>query len=132
MEVPLSTMRWGIWMNININNIATQTTDPLGRTETKTFDGNFRPTEITNSANQTLQMTWSADGVNLLSKTDPAGNKTDYTYMRNLLPALAQEGYIVHHAQGMQAKKIKFPVWQRLTALRLHRSVGKVSLCVKN
>ncbi|MBN2116321.1 MAG: hypothetical protein JW730_07115 [Anaerolineales bacterium] len=46
----------------------------------KTYDHNFRPLEITNSADQTLQMTWSADGVNLLSKTDPAGNTINYEY----------------------------------------------------
>ncbi|MEP0807330.1 MAG: Ig-like domain-containing protein, partial [Chloroflexota bacterium] len=64
----------------NEHNIATQTVDPVGRTETKTFDANFRPIEITNDANQTLTMEWSADGANLLSKTDPAGNQTSYTY----------------------------------------------------
>jgi uncharacterized repeat protein (TIGR01451 family) len=64
----------------NEHNIATQTVDPLGRTETKTFNDKFRPTEITNSANQSLTMEWSPDGVNLLTKIDPAGNQTDYTY----------------------------------------------------
>ncbi|MBK9008597.1 MAG: DNRLRE domain-containing protein [Anaerolineae bacterium] len=64
----------------NEHNLATETVDPLGRMETRTFDPNFRPTEITNDSNQTLEMIWSADGVNLLSKTDPAGNETTYMY----------------------------------------------------
>ena len=64
----------------NEHNIATQTTDVLGRTENKTFNEDFRPTEISNSADQTLKMTWSEDGINLLSKTDPAENPTEYHY----------------------------------------------------
>ena len=64
----------------NEHNIATQSVDPLGRTETKTFNDDFRPTTITNDANQTLTMEWSADGVNLLSKIDPSGNETSYIY----------------------------------------------------
>ncbi|HKJ38570.1 MAG TPA: SBBP repeat-containing protein [Anaerolineales bacterium] len=62
------------------HHIAFQTVDAVGRTETKEFNSNLRPTTITNDANQTLSMTWSADGVNLESKIDPEGNQTDYTY----------------------------------------------------
>ncbi len=80
----------------NAQNIVTQTTDPVGRTETTTYDGKFRPTAITNSAGQTLQMEWSADGVNLESKIDPAGNQTDYTYdaLNNLTSVIDPRSFL--------------------------------------
>jgi len=78
----------------NEHNIATETVDPLGRTEIKEFDDNFRPKTITNDANQTLAMEWSADGVNLESKTDAAGNYTDYEYdsLNNLTSVIDPRG----------------------------------------
>jgi RHS repeat-associated protein len=62
------------------HGVAVSSTNQLNQTETSTFDGNFRPLEISNAAGHALKMTWSADGVNLLSKTDPAGNRTVNTY----------------------------------------------------
>ena len=79
---------------------STTVKDALGNTETHTYDGrgtlvsdenaagaeqkhydfNFRPTAITNDAGHTLEMTWSANGANMLSKTDPAGDQTTYIY----------------------------------------------------
>jgi YD repeat-containing protein len=73
-----------------LNNISTYTYDgrgtliseenAVGGKQQKRYDVNFRQTAVANEAGHTLEMTWSADGVNLLSKTDPEGNQTDYTY----------------------------------------------------
>ena len=64
----------------NEYGVAVSSTNQLSQTETSTFDENFRPLEISNAAGHILKMDWSEDGVNLLSKTDPAGNKTVNTY----------------------------------------------------
>jgi len=64
----------------NQQGIATQSTNEVSQKETTTFDENFRPTSVKNDAGHTLGMTWSADGQNLLGKTDPLGNATSYTY----------------------------------------------------
>ena len=82
-------------------NGSTTITDALGNTQTHTYDErgtlvgetdaveaektteygyNFQPTQVSNAAGHTLTMTWSEDGVNLLSKSDPAGNVTRNTY----------------------------------------------------
>ena len=80
---------------------STTITDALGNTQTHTYDDrgtlvgetdavdaektteygyNFQPTQVSNAAGHTLTMTWSEDGSDLLSKTDPAGNVTSNTY----------------------------------------------------
>jgi CSLREA domain-containing protein len=73
-----------------LNNVSTYTYDArgtlidqenaVGGEQQKQYDNNFRQTSIANEAGHTLSMTWSANGVNLLSKTDPASNTTNYTY----------------------------------------------------
>ncbi len=55
-------------------------TDGLGAESVTTYGYNFQPTQITNAAGAPLSMTWSADGVNLLEKTDPLGHTTHNTY----------------------------------------------------
>lgn len=55
-------------------------TDGVQATTITAYGYNFQPLKITNAAGYSLGMTWSADGVNLLSKTDPAGNTTQNTY----------------------------------------------------
>ncbi len=60
--------------------VNTETVDPLSRKTDTVYATDFRPTSITNAAGQALSMEWSADGVDLLSKTDPAGNQTINTY----------------------------------------------------
>ena len=35
-----------------------------------------------------------------------------HTYMRKLLPELADEGYIRYHEKGLKENRIKYPVWQ--------------------
>jgi len=71
----------------NRHNVVTEKRDELGLPTNTVYDPNFRPTTITNAAGHTLGMEWSADGKNLLAKTDPAGNRTEYTYdaLNNLL-----------------------------------------------
>ena len=71
----------------NQHNVLTETHDELNRATYTSYDDNFRPTEIENAAGQTLAMEWSADGKNLLGKTDPAGNRTTYEYdsLNNLI-----------------------------------------------
>ncbi len=64
----------------NENNVLVGQDDELQRTTTTLYDGNFRPTSITNEAGHALSMTWSSDGVNLRSESDPLGNTTSYTY----------------------------------------------------
>ncbi|MEP0806865.1 MAG: RHS repeat protein, partial [Chloroflexota bacterium] len=64
----------------NDRGVLIEKIDGAERNTRTQYDFNFRPTIITNNANQTLSMTWSADGANLLSKTDPAGKQTSYTY----------------------------------------------------
>ena len=54
--------------------------DAVGEISNTTYDDNFRPSQISNAAGHTLSMTWSEDGTQLLSKMDPEGNQTDYTY----------------------------------------------------
>jgi RHS repeat-associated protein len=73
--------------------------NPVNIQTQKTFDNNFRPLEISNSANQTLQMIWSADGANLLSKTDPLGNLTSYTYdaLNNMTSVTDGRGFTTTH-----------------------------------
>lgn len=82
-------------------NGSTTITDALGNTQTHSYDErgtlvgetdaveaektteygyNFQPTQVSNAAGHTLTMTWSEDGNDLLSKTDPAGNTTQNTY----------------------------------------------------
>ena len=64
----------------NGQNVVTETRDELNQATNTSYDLNFRPMSITNAANQTLGMIWSADGKNLLEKIDPAGGHTFYTY----------------------------------------------------
>lgn len=64
----------------NEAGVLVETRNPLDEPGLNEYDANFRPTAIANAAGHTLQMAWSADGKNLLSKTDPAGNTTTYTY----------------------------------------------------
>lgn len=74
----------------------TGNTDSLENTIGTTYDRNFRPTAITNAAGHTLSTTWSADGVRLLSKIDPAGNQTDNTYdaLNNLISVTDPRGFL--------------------------------------
>ena len=55
-------------------------TDPVDRNTDTVYDANFRPTSISNEVGSTLDMEWSEDGKQLLAETDPAGNRTEYTY----------------------------------------------------
>ncbi|MBK7317717.1 DUF6531 domain-containing protein [Candidatus Villigracilis affinis] len=55
-------------------------TNGVGAETTTVYGDNFQPTSVSNAAGHTLEMTWSTDGVNLLNKTDPAGNTTSNTY----------------------------------------------------
>lgn len=55
-------------------------TNGVGADMATEYGTNFQPTKVTNAAGHTLFMTWSADGVDLLTKTDPAGNVTHNTY----------------------------------------------------
>jgi uncharacterized repeat protein (TIGR02543 family) len=64
----------------DLRGVITDTTDAFGDSETRISDHNFRPTTIENAAGHALNMTWSADGLNLLDKTDPANHTTSYTY----------------------------------------------------
>jgi YD repeat-containing protein len=69
--------------------------------ETTTVYGNdFQPLWVTNAAGHTLSMTWSEDGVDLLSKTDPAGNTTSNTYdsLHNLVSTTDPLGNTTTHA----------------------------------
>lgn len=70
--------------------------DPLHTETTKTFDSRFRPTTIVNAAGHTLTLIWSADGTDLLTKTDPAGNRTDMTYdsLHNLTSVTDPRGFL--------------------------------------
>ena len=61
-------------------NAISKITNELNEETNTEYDENFRPVSITNAAGQTLEMEWSEDGVNLLAKTDPAGNRTENTY----------------------------------------------------
>ncbi|NOH00462.1 MAG: hypothetical protein HND47_00085 [Chloroflexi bacterium] len=55
-------------------------TNAVGADMNTEYGMNFQPTKVTNAAGHTLFMTWSADGVDLLTKTDAAGNTTHNTY----------------------------------------------------
>ncbi|HMM97477.1 MAG TPA: DUF6531 domain-containing protein [Anaerolineales bacterium] len=70
--------------------------DPLHAETTKTFDTNFRPITITNAAGHSLTMIWSADGTDLLTKIDPAGNRIDMTYdsLHNLTSVIDSRGFL--------------------------------------
>lgn len=74
--------------------------DPLNAETTKTYDSNFRPATITNAAGHTLTMTWSAEGTNLLTKIDPAGNRTDMTYdsLNNLTSVTDPRGFLTTYS----------------------------------
>ncbi len=74
----------------------TRVVDPLNAETTKTYEDNFRPATITNAAGHTLTMTWSAGGTNLLTKVDPAGNRTDMTYdaLNNLTTVIDPRGFL--------------------------------------
>ena len=69
-------------------------TNGVGAEMTTEYGPNFQPTKVTNAAGHSLFMTWSADGVNLLSKTDPAGNITQNTYdsLNNLTSTTDPQG----------------------------------------
>lgn len=55
-------------------------TDPLNAGTEKVYDGNFRPTSITDAAGATTALAWSADGSNLTQVVDAEGGQTDITY----------------------------------------------------
>jgi YD repeat-containing protein len=55
-------------------------TDETGATTTRTYDANFRPDTITDANNNTTDLTWSADGVNLTNIEDALHNQTGITY----------------------------------------------------
>lgn len=74
----------------------TRVVDPLNAETVKTYEANFRPATITNAAGHSLTMTWSADGTNLLTKIDSAGNRTDMTYdsLNNLTSVIDPRGFL--------------------------------------
>mgnify|MGYP001558450080 CR=1 FL=1 len=55
-------------------------TDPLNAGTERVYDGNFRPTSITDATGATTSLTWSADGSNLTRVIDAGGGQTDITY----------------------------------------------------
>ena len=61
-------------------NTLTENTDALDATESKMYNNNFRPVRITDPLDQQINMTWSADGVNLTQLVDENGGQTDITY----------------------------------------------------
>jgi len=75
-------------------------TDGVGAETITVYDENFQPIKVTNAAGHVLSMTWSADGVNLLSKTDPAGNVTSNTYdaLNNLTSTTDPQGNTTQYA----------------------------------
>jgi RHS repeat-associated protein len=52
----------------------------LGGSSVKVYDGNFRPAAITDEDGSTTYLTWSLDGGNLLEVIDAEGGQTDLAY----------------------------------------------------
>jgi RHS repeat-associated protein len=52
----------------------------------KTYDNNFRPTDIVDASGNSTALVWSEDGANLLRVTDAEGSQTDITYNTLNLP----------------------------------------------
>lgn len=91
--------------------------DPLQAETTKTFDTNFRPTTITNAAGHSLTMIWSADGADLLTKIDPAGNRTDMTYdsLHNLTSVIDPRGFLTTYTYNGKLLTSKTDALNRTT-----------------
>ena len=79
-------------------NTITGLSGPLDDMTDKTYDGNFRPITVTTSGH-TLNMTWSANGMNLLQVEDPDGGLTTNTYdaLNNLTSTIDSRGFTTTH-----------------------------------
>ena len=97
--------------------VNTETVDPLNRKTDTVYAPDFRPTSITNAAGQTLSMQWSADGVDLLSKTDPAGNQTLNTYdsLHNLTSTTDPMGNVTSYTYNGKLLDSKSSILQGTT-----------------
>jgi YD repeat-containing protein len=69
------------------HNVLTEQHDELDRVTQTVYNANFQATSVENAAGHTAEMEWSENSINLLAKTDPDGNRTEYTYdnLNNLL-----------------------------------------------
>ncbi|GIV67075.1 MAG: hypothetical protein KatS3mg047_1468 [Bellilinea sp.] len=54
--------------------------DPAGYLLNKTYDANFRPIEVRDPYNRSIEYQWSANGANLTYVRDAAGNETHLEY----------------------------------------------------
>ena len=74
-------------------------TNAVNAETTTVYGNNFQPLWVTNASGHTLSMTWSEDGVSLLSKTDPVGNTTTNTYdsLNNLISTTDPLGNTTTH-----------------------------------
>ncbi|MCB0117703.1 MAG: carboxypeptidase regulatory-like domain-containing protein, partial [Anaerolineales bacterium] len=70
--------------------------DGAGGETQKTYDGNFRPTTITDAGNAATNLVWSEDGANLTKVIDAEGGQTDITYdsLNNPTSVIDPLGYL--------------------------------------
>jgi RHS repeat-associated protein len=61
-------------------NTNTVQIDSAGYSTQKSFDANFRPSQVTDQNNRSLQYQWSADGANLTYIKDASGSETHLHY----------------------------------------------------
>ncbi|KAA3646532.1 MAG: hypothetical protein DWQ07_10000 [Chloroflexi bacterium] len=81
------------------SNIAVGATNALSQATASTFDNNFRPSTLTDEANDTTTLSWSADGANLTQVVDAAGNQTNMTYdgSNNLTDVIDARGFLTQY-----------------------------------
>jgi RHS repeat-associated protein len=70
--------------------------DEVGTSVTKTYAENFRPLSISTEGGGTTQLTWSANGGNLLSSLDAEGGQVNFSYdaANNLTSMVDAKGYL--------------------------------------
>ncbi|HRJ57435.1 MAG TPA: carboxypeptidase regulatory-like domain-containing protein [Anaerolineales bacterium] len=70
--------------------------DGSGGVTQKSYDYNFRPTNITDAGDATTSLVWSEDGANLLGIVDAEGGQTDIAYdsLNNPISVIDPLGYL--------------------------------------
>jgi len=70
--------------------------DGVGGKTQKSYDYNFRPTNITDAGDATTHLVWSEDGASLLGVIDAEGGQTDITYdsLNNPTSVIDPMGYL--------------------------------------
>jgi RHS repeat-associated protein len=80
-------------------NTIERQSDPLGGETGRSYDENFRPTQIVDEDGDATNLTWSEEGTNLTQVVDAEGNQTDLSYdsLNNLTSIVDPRGFLASY-----------------------------------